>query len=211
MRKIIKIFIFFFICSIWSIIASDLITVSQTKSDIYSSVSELPENKVWLLLGTSKYTSGGRRNLFYLYRIRAAHELYENEKIEYILVSGDNSTQQYNETDTMVTDLIELWVPEEKIYGDYAGFRTLDSVIRAREIFGQSEYTIISQEFHLQRAVFIAKQKWIDAVGFAARDVPVWLAPRVWIRERLARVKMMIDIIFQIKPKFLGEEIEIGN
>jgi len=135
--------------------------------------------------------------------------LYDNEKIEYILVSWDNSTQQYNETDFMIRDLIATWIPEEKIYGDYAGFRTLDSIIRAREVFGQESYIIISQEFHLERALFLAKSKGIEAIWYVAKDVPVRRAPRVWIRERLARVKMMIDIIFWVEPKFLGEAIVI--
>jgi len=102
-----------------------------------------------------------------------------------------------------------MWIPQEKIYGDYAGFRTLDSVVRAKEIFGQSEYTIITQKFHLERALFLANNEWIDAIWYPAKDVPVRLAPRVWIRERLARVKMMIDIVFWKEPKFWGEAIEI--
>jgi len=126
-------------------------------------------------------------------------------------VSGDNGTVEYNETDTMKEDLVEMGIPEEKIYGDYAGFRTLDSVVRAKEIFGQEKYTLISQRFHLERALFLAHSEGVDAIGYAARDVPVRLAPRVWIRERLARVKMMLDIIFGVKPKFGGERVEIGE
>jgi SanA protein len=68
--------------------------------------------------------------------------------------------------------------------------------VRAKEIFGQSEYTIISQKFHLERALFLTKHEEIDAIGYQAKDVSIKLAPRVWIRERLARVKMMIDIVF---------------
>jgi len=209
MKKLLKILVWFFLLCIWLIILSDFFTVQNTQKNIYSDIVEIPENKVWLVLWTSKYIADGRRNLFYLYRIQATHELYENNKIEYILVSGDNSTQQYNETDTMKEDLISLWIPEEKIYGDYAGFRTLDSVVRAKEIFGQSEYTIITQKFHLERAIFLAKSEGIDAIWFTARDVPVSRAPRVWIRERLARVKMILDIVLGVEPKFGGESIEI--
>ena len=210
MKKLLKIFSLFIVVCIWLIGASDYLTISKSQDNIYSTTEEIPENKVALVLWTSKYIADGRRNLFYLYRIRATQELYENDKIEYILVSGDNSTQQYNETDSMKADLIAAWIPEEKIYGDYAGFRTLDSVVRAKEIFGQSEYTIVTQKFHLERAIFLAKSEGIDAIWFTARDVPVGTAPRVWIRERLARVKMMIDIITWVEPKFWGEAIEIG-
>lgn len=209
--KIIKILFSFFILTIWLIIGSDFLTNFVSQKYIYTSVSELPDNKVGMVLGTSKYIADGRRNLFYLYRLQAAKQLYDTGKIDNIIVSGDNSTIQYNETDTMKADLIEMWIPEEKIYGDYAGFRTLDSVVRARDIFGQSQFTIVSQEFHLQRAIFLAHHEGIDAIWYAARDVPVQLAPRVWIRERLARVKMMLDIILWVEPKFWGDMVEVGN
>jgi SanA protein len=209
MKKHIKIIIFAIIILFWIILGSDFLTSSSSEKYIYDSIESLPENKVGLVLGTSKYVADGRRNLFYYHRIQAAKQLYDSRKIEYILVSGDNSTQQYNETDTMRDDLVDLWIPEEKIYGDYAGFRTLDSVIRAREIFGQDSYTIVTQKFHLQRALFIAKSEGIEAIWFIARDVPVRLAPRVWLRERLARVKMMVDILFWVGPKFRGDKIEI--
>lgn len=211
MKKPLKILVSLLVISIWSIIVSDILTVYTTQDYIYNSIENLPKNKVGLVLWTSKYIADGRRNLFYIYRIEAIQELYKTGKIEYILVSGDNSTQQYNETDSMRDDLIDLWIPEDKIYGDYAGFRTLDSVVRAKEIFRQSEYTIITQKFHLERAIFLAESEWIDAVWYPAKDVPIKLAPRVWIRERLARVKMMLDIIIWVEPKFGGESIRIGN
>jgi SanA protein len=211
MKNLLKIIISFIILSIWLIIVSDLLTTQTTQNDIYSSLEEVPTNNVGLVLWTSKYIADGRRNLFYLYRIQATNELYKAGKIDNILVSWDNSTQQYNETDSMRDDLIELWIPEEKIYGDYAGLRTLDSIVRAKEIFWQSEYTIITQKFHLERALFLAKSEGIDAIWFIAKDVPIKLAPRVWIRERLARVKMMIDIVLWVEPKFLWEGIKVGD
>ena len=211
MKKIIKIILILIFLSFWLILGSDFLTISKTRWDIYSDISTISENKVGLVLGTSKYISDGRRNLFYLYRLEAVKALYDEGKIDYILVSGDNSTQQYNETDSMRNDLVASWIPEEKIYWDYAGFRTLDSIVRAKEIFDQSEYTIISQKFHLERALFLAQSEGIDAIWYVAKDVPVSRAPRVWLRERLARVKMMIDIVFWVDPKFWGESIEIGS
>jgi len=209
MKKFLKIILWFLLLCLWAIFVSDYITVSRTQDKIYSSLEDIPENKVWLVLWTSKYISDGRLNGFYTKRINAAFSLYKAGKVKYILVSWDNSTQQYNETDTMKEDLIGMWIPEEKIYGDYAGFRTLDSIVRAKEIFGQDSYTIVTQEFHLVRAIFIAQSQGINAIWYEAQDVPVRLAPRVWIRERLARVKMMIDILFWKEPKFGGEKIEI--
>jgi len=210
-KKLLKILLSFFVLCIWLIIVSDFLTIYQTQEYIYENPQDIPRNKVGLVLWTSKYIADGRRNLFYLYRIQAVEELFEAWKIEYVLVSGDNSTQQYNETDSIKEDLVNIWIPVEKIYWDYAGFRTLDSVVRAKEIFGQWEYTIISQKFHLERALYLAQSEGIDAIWYTARDVPVSRAPRVWIRERLARVKMMIDIAFWVDPKFGGESIEIGE
>lgn len=208
-KKNIKIlWIFIWLCLV-AIIFADVFTRSFSEKYIFSDQENLPETKVWLLLGTSKYIADGRRNLFYLYRLEAAKELYNTKKIEYILVSGDNSTSHYNETDTMRADLIAAGIPEEKIYGDYAGFRTLDSVVRARDIFEQEKYTVISQKFHLERAIVLARLKGIEVYGYTAKDVPVRISPRVWIRERLARVKMLIDILVGEKPKFWGERIEI--
>ncbi len=209
MKKIIKIFGLFFLLSIWLILVSDFFTIQRSGWYIYSSQEEIPVHKVWLVLWTSKYIADGRRNLFYVYRIEAAKNLYKAGKIKYILVSGDNSTRHYNETDTMRADLIAAWIPKEKIYGDYAGFRTLDSVLRARDIFGQESYTIISQKFHLERAIVLAKLHGIEAIWYSAQDVPVRISLRVWLRERFARVKMYLDIIFGKKPKFGGEKIEI--
>ena len=211
MKKLLKIILFFLLVLIFVIAFSEWRTQSVSEKYIFSELSDIPNTKVWLILWTSKYIADGRRNLFYLYRLQAAKNLYDAGKIEYILVSGDNSTEQYNETDTMKADLLAMGIPEEKIYGDYAGFRTLDSVVRAREIFWQKNYIIITQTFHLQRALYLAHHEWIEALGYPAQDVPVKLAPRVWIRERLARVKMMYDVLVWVEPKFGGETIEIED
>lgn len=209
-KKIFRIFFAWICFCILSICIAEYL-VAWMSQYIYEDKEDIPKNTVWLVLWTSKYISDGRRNLFYHYRIQATNDLYKAGKIDAIIVSGDNSTAQYNETDSMKTDLIALWIPEDRIYWDYAGFRTLDSVVRAKEIFGQSEFTIISQKFHLERALYLAQSERIDAIWYIARDVPVSRAPRVWIRERLARVKMMMDIIFWVDPKFWGERIEIGD
>lgn len=185
--------------------------VRSTQSHVYDDIESLPERNVGLLLGTSKYISDGRINLFYAHRITAAASLYEAEKINYILVSGDNSVVTYNEPDTMKADLISAGIPEERIFVDYAGFDTLDSIIRARSIFLQDDPIIISQRFHNQRAVYIANHNEMNAVAFNAEDVPVSKSPRVWLRERLARVKALFDVITNAQPKFLGDTIAIPS
>jgi SanA protein len=181
----------------------------RTNSRVYDDIDELPYNKVGLVLGTTKYVYGSALNPYYINRIDAAAELFFTGKVEFLLVSGDNSVIEYNEPVKMKTDLIEKGIPEEKIFLDYAGFRTLDSIVRSREIFGQEKITVISQEFHNERAVFIALSKDIDAVGYNAVDVSRTGGLKTNIREVFARVKMMIDLALGIQPKFLGEKIII--
>ena len=176
----------------------------KTKDLVYDDVNAIPKNKVGLLLGTGKYAASGNINLFYKYRIDAAVKLYKAGKIEYILVSGDNGRKDYDEPSDFKTDLIARGIPEDKIFLDYAGFRTLDSVVRAKEIFGQSTITIISQRYHNQRAIYIADHYNINAVGFNAKDVY-----NSHFREYLARSKASLDLVFNVQPKFLGEKIII--
>jgi len=176
----------------------------------YNDINEIPKNKVGLLLGTSKYI-GKYLNYYYKYRIDAAVELYKNKKIDYILVSGDNSEKSYNEPKTFKIDLIKRGVPANRIYLDYAGFRTFDSVIRSKEVFGQQSITFISQRFHNERAIFIAKHNGINAIGYNAKDLHGKNGLKTRIRERFARIKAILDVfILRTKPKFLGEKIKIG-
>jgi SanA protein len=183
--------------------------VSTTRTQLFSDVKAIPKNKVGLLLGTAKYQDKARKiiNQYYQHRIDATVDLYMAGKIDYIIVSGDNSSQFYNEPALMKADLIARGVPAKKIFMDNAGFRTLDSILRCRDIFGQDHFTVISQEFHNQRAVFIANHKKVSAVAYNAAD-----GDSFWdttLRERLARVKMVADLIFNTQAKYYGETINI--
>lgn len=183
--------------------------VHSTKSQLYQSIDKLPHRKTGLLLGTSKYLHTGVLNYYYQYRIDAAVALFRAGKIDYVLVSGDNSEAHYNEPETMKKDLIANGIPADRIYLDYAGFRTLDSILRCRDVFGQRSITIISQPFHNQRAVFIANRKDMDAIAFNAKDVNKYAGFKTQIREKLARVKMILDILFSKKAKFYGPKVTI--
>ncbi len=177
---------------------------------MYADPEALPINKVGLILGTSKYLSAGGINPYFRYRIDAAVMLYEAGKVEYLLASGDNAKQSYNEPRHIHRELLDHGIPENRIYLDYAGFRTLDSVVRCKEVFGQDSVTVISQRFHNERAVFIADHYGLEAVGFTARGVSGSRGLKVMVREVFARVKAMFDIyLFRTKPKFLGEKISI--
>jgi SanA protein len=179
---------------------------------LYNSVDSIPKRKVGLVLGCGIRLHGGRVNLYFKRRISAAATLYKGGKVEYLLVSGDNHVKGYDEPSDMKASLIELGVPEDAIYCDYAGFRTFDSVVRAKQVFGQDEITVISQEFHNKRAIFIGNAKGIDAIGFNARDINSVHGIRTKVREILAKVKTVLDIyILRMKPKFLGEPVIIGE
>jgi SanA protein len=157
-------------------------------------------------LGTAKLTKQGRPNLHFIQRIAAAAALYRAGKVQHLLVSGDNHVASYNEPDDMRNALIAAGIPTNAITCDYAGFRTLDSVVRAKEVFGLSRCTIISEEFHCPRAVWIARQHGLDAVAFAAPDVRLksW-SLRANVREELARSWCAVDLyLLHRGPKFLG-------
>lgn len=191
------------------VIVINLWIVFQAKNSIYNNVSELPKNKVGLILGTSKFTSHGNINLYYKYRLEAAIALYHAGKIEYILISGDNSRKDYDEPTDFKKDLIKEGIPKNKIYLDYAGFRTLDSVMRAKEIFGLNAITIISQKFHNERAIYLARYFNINAIAFNAQDIYGSYGYKTKLREYMARTKASMDILFNTEPKFLGKKIKI--
>ncbi len=185
---------------------------SSTKSQLYSDVHKIPFRKVGLVLGASKMTSRGTNNLYFTYRILAAYELFKANKVQYLLLSGDNHSKGYDEPSDMREALIALGVPDSCIVLDYAGFRTLDSVVRCNEVFGEDSITIVSQEFHNQRALFIANKNNINAIAFNSKEVNKNYSFKTRFREYFARVKCVLDIyILYTSPKFLGDKIKIGN
>jgi len=183
--------------------------ITETKNFTTSDISNIKPIKAGLLLGTSKTLKNGRPNDYFYYRINAAVNLFKNGKMKYIIVSGDNSTEHYNEPLDMKTELIKQGIPDSVIFLDYAGFRTFDSVIRAKEIFGQDSILIISQKFHNERAIYIARNNDISAWGYNAEDVNKYKGFKTKIREYFARDKVFIDLLFGIRPKFLGQKIRL--
>ena len=182
---------------------------AAVKKQMYYDVAAIPKNKVGLLLGTAKYLDKSRNivNPYYQYRIDAAVALYMAGKIDYIIVSGDSNTIYYNEPELMKKDLIAHGIPAKRIYMDNAGFRTLDSILRCRDIFGEDHITIISQAFHNERALYIANQKKVTAVAFCARDGDmVWFS---YLREKFARIKMVLDLIRNTQARYYGEKVVI--
>jgi len=191
-----------------SIFFSNRIITDTSLGKLYSDTATIPFRKVGILLGTSKFDRPGHNNPFYVNRIEAALQLLRSNKIKYIVISGDNGRKEYSEPEAMRTDLINAGIDSNRIFLDYAGFRTYDSMVRLKEIFGQTDVTVISQQFHNERAIYIGSKLGIDAVGFNAGAVG---DRKTSYREKLARVKVFVDFLFGTKPKFLGQKVLIPS
>ncbi len=194
--------LFFSITNIW--------VVSSTKANVLSAYDKLPDHRVALVLGTSHKTTAGLPNQFFEKRMDTAAELYKVGKIDHFILSGDNRSKFYNEPIAMQKALINRGVPVSAITLDYAGLRTLDSVVRSKEIFGQDRIIIITQPFHSYRALFISQYYNIDAVAVVASEPELEISFKIRIREYFARTKAVLDLyILKTTPRFLGKKEEI--
>ncbi len=173
-------------------------------------ISRLPVERACLVLGTSKFLANGKENLFYTYRIEAAGQAYHAGKCAKIVVSGDNRHKNYNEPEAMKKSLAAQGVPRGDIYCDYAGIRTLDSVLRFKYIFGQSSGIVISQKFHNARAIYIGKAHGINLTGFNAREVDAYTGFRTGVREIFSRVRAVADVqVLHSEPRHYGGKIAL--
>lgn len=169
----------------------------------------VPEGRVGLVFGCDDRIDG-RENLYFRYRIDAAAELWKSGRLRCLIVSGDNRSRYYNEPRAMKRALVEAGVPAEMIVCDYAGLRTLDSVVRAKKVFGVEEVVFISQRFQNERAAYLAKAHGLRYAGFNARDVEGAGGIRTHLREVLARVKMWFDVrVFDTAPRHLGKREDL--
>ena len=200
------------VLSVAAIAFCDLHVARASDELVYSSVADTPGRQVALVLGTAKYVQGGRLNLFYQPRIEAAADLFHAGKVRGIIASGDNGRIGYDEPMQMKADLIALGVPAEFITCDYAGFRTLDSVHRIERVFQESDYIVVSQDFHVRRALYIAASRGHNAVGLAVRTPGGYWGLKVRLREILARTKAVLDVnILRTDPKYLGDIEHVGK
>ena len=208
-KNLFKIFLLLIVAGIIFIAWANYSIKKESDTFISYNIADIPETKTALLLGTSKNLNSGLPNAYFYNRIQATVDLYKSGKIQYIIVSGDNGKKDYNEPEDMLLTLMQYGIPQDRIFLDHAGFRTLDSVVRAKEIFGQTKLIIISQKFHNERAIFLAKQNGIDAFGYNAKDVNKYAGFKTNMREYLAKAKAYWDLILGIEPKFGGEKILI--
>jgi SanA protein len=184
---------------------ANITAVWASRGRIFSDVEKLPHSKVGLVFGTTDRVNG-RENLYFRYRIDAAARVWQAGRLETLIVSGDNRSKYYNEPEKMRQALIRRGIPAERIVCDYAGLRTLDSVVRAKEIFGANTILFISQRFQNERAIYLAQAHGIEAFGYNARDVEAHAGLKTKLREVGARVKMWLDVNFlNTRPRFLGE------
>lgn len=187
------------------------VLIERNAPHVHASAAEVPQRRVGLVLGCVPVLADGRANLFFQHRMRAAADLFKAGRVDYLLVSGDNHRAGYDEPTAMRDALVARGVPADRIELDYAGFSTLDSVVRARHVFGQSELCIVSQRDHAMRAVFIARAHGVSAVGFAAQDVGFRFGLRTHLRESLARVRAVLDVkLLGREPRFYGPPVTIG-
>jgi SanA protein len=189
---------------------SNKLITDSAEGKLFSETATIPFNKTGLLLGTSKFLKNGSLNPYYVHRIDAATRLMKAGKIKYLIISGDHSKKDYNEPEMMREDLFLAGINPSFTYPDYAGFRTFDSVCRLKEIYGQDSVTIISQQFHNARAIYIAQKLGVSAIGFNAKDTmnPGSNTP---FREKFARIKVLIDVMFGNEPEFPGNKVTIPD
>lgn len=213
-RLWLRIAVILMLTGLLALTGADLLCRNAAAGKIYHSTATVPANDVALVLGTAKHTSRGYPNLHFTQRIEAAAELFHAGKVRHLIVSGDNSVKTYDEPTDMRDALVEAGVPTNAITCDYAGFRTLDSVVRAKLVFGLTNLTIVTEEFHCPRALWIAQRHDLNAVAFAAPDLSVRWSARVKVREALARTWCALDLyVLNRQPKFSGppEKLILAN
>ena len=206
MKKVIKIIIYVSVLIILIISSTSLIIRLKTRAYIWDNVDEIPHTEAAVVLGASILEDGSLSPILED-RVNFAIKLYKANKVEKILVTGDNSSLAYNEVNPVRLYLLERGIADKNIFLDHAGFDTYSSMYRARDIFLADSMTIVTQSFHLPRSVFTARALGLDAYGMSADNGHYKL--RNSVREMFANVKTVINLVFSREPKYLGKEIPL--
>ena len=189
------------------VIYANVTAVWASHGRTFTDVARVPHTRVGLVFGTTDRVNG-RENLYFRYRIEAAEKVWKAGKLDTLILSGDNRSPYYNEPGKMKQALVGRGIPADRIVCDYAGLRTLDSVVRAKEVFGTESILFISQRFQNERAIYLAKANGMKAYGFNARDVETHAGIKTKLREVGARVKMWLDVNFlNTRPRHLGGKV----
>ena len=191
------------------IIACNCWLLAANRTRIFSTGTDVPVRAVAIVLGTSPRV-GRWKNSFFEGRMDTAAQLWRAGKVRHLLVSGDNSRNDYDEPTAMRDALLTRGVPARAITLDYAGFRTLDSLVRAREVFGLRDLIIVTDDWHQPRAIFLAAAAGLDALGVSSAELPWSMSGKTRVREWLSRVKAVADVcVLRTKPKFLGQPVAL--
>jgi vancomycin permeability regulator SanA len=181
---------------------------AQTRTSIFDYDDPgLPRHHVALVFGAGLNIEGEPSSILYD-RVATASDLYQIDKVDKLLMTGDNSTVTHNEVEAMRLTAIDLGVPSEDIVLDYAGFSTWDSCYRAREIFSLSEATLVTQEFHLPRAIYTCDRLGVKAVGVKA-DRETYPTSYNEFRELPALASTFWNVLTDRKPRFLGPKVDV--
>jgi SanA protein len=209
-RSGLRIFRLLLILGTVAFICGNLWIALRARGRVFATIETLPPNDVGLVLGTSARGPTGWENPFFANRIAAAAELYRAGKVKHLVLSGDNRRVENDEPTDMRNALAKHGVPESATTLDYAGFRTLDSFARAKEVFGVTKLTIITDDFHVERALLLARHYGIDAIAFPSKPVPFRWSKKTRLREIGARCKALLDLyVLRTKPHFLGPRVTL--
>lgn len=211
MRKIIKYVIFLILLLIVIGLLINLYIVLTTNNRI-KEIKEINYDDIDCIIVLGAGIRGNRPSPMLEDRLITGIDLYNRNITNKIIVSGDHGTENYDEVNVMKKYLIESSIPSEDIFMDHAGFSTYDSIYRAKEIFSAKKVVIVTQKYHLYRALYIAKELNLEAYGLIANRRNYHGQLKRDIREFIARIKDYIKCIIQPKSKYLGEIIPVyGN
>ncbi|MCK9393413.1 MAG: ElyC/SanA/YdcF family protein [Candidatus Paceibacterota bacterium] len=205
-KLIFSLFLFILFIIIWS----NYIVNKESGGLIYQDINQIPNAQVVLILGASVKPNKEMSDIF-RDRVDTAIKLYENKKVLKIIISGDHGKKYYDEVEAAKKYLLEKGIPPDDIFLDHAGFDTYDSLYRAKYIFDVKSIIVVTQNFHLPRAMFIAKKLGHNAYGLSADLHSYSGAEKMFIREIFADVKAYLDILLDEKPQFLGPKINLNE
>jgi SanA protein len=178
---------------------------------LFDELTFVPPCKTAIVLGTSQYLKDDSKNPYFTYRMDAAEKLFRSGKVRYLILSGDNRVNDYNEPKSMQQALMRRGLPDSCLVLDYAGLRTFDSMVRCREIFGQDSVIVVSQQFHNSRAAFISRRIGLTCFGYNAQKVSTPQQVKISLREFFSRIKCVLDLyVLNTRPRHLGKKIKIG-
>ena len=211
LRTVVGVGVLLFVAVIAVVLVSTLVTDRSTGAHIVTTPEQAPAAEVAIVLGARVYPDGTPSPML-ADRLATAIELYKQGKVKKLLLSGDHGTATYDEVNVMLRYCLDRGVPDQDLFTDHAGFDTYDTMYRARDVFKVTDALVVTQDFHLPRAVYIARTLGLDATGVVADIQPYAGEWRFALREWPARVKAFFQLhVTKPGPRFLGPVIPIDG